>query len=493
MFERRSDVGGLWHYDANPGPFTPHYGRPDLPHTTGFASWKGQKYPSSAMYEDLLTNLPCDIMAYRDAPFPEQVPLFPKRATVLSYLKAFAKSEGVLPYIRFKTDVVNVVRVAHDAASGSSKWRVSSRVADVPESEAALTHELFDCVVAAQGRCNVPHIPVVPGIEHFRGRQTHSAWYRFPEGFRGQRVLVVGNNSSGGDVARELSGGIKRDFPGAHEWCEEAATEPPQTGVTVYQCYRHPEAPPPVDYDPRDAASPAWCRRIHVVSAIDHVETDGTIRLESGDALRDIDVIVWATGFLHDMRFLDAGVAPFDTHPVLPRDGSEAIAVAPAIGAATSVQNLDDWFLFYEHDRSLCFLGLLNRIVPFPFTQTQARAVAHVWLGNMAPLPPVRSDLSPADPARWQPQERRERSGEPRVSADLTLGQPAESAYLDALIGCLPGAHGARRPPSEAAYLAKHDALGNGAHGTEGWYQTAQWRRDRRQSGKALRRELLGY
>lgn len=279
--------------------------------------------------------------------------------------------------MRFRTEVQSLARVG-------GTWRVSWTSLD---SSQVHTDE-FDCVVAAHGRCNVPYIPPVPGIEHFRGRQMHSAWYRFPDKVGGRRILVVGNNSSGGDVARELSGGTVRSWPGADAWAVACRN------VDVFQAYHRVDQPPSLDYDPRDASSPAWCRRIHVVSTIDHVASDGSLVLQDGSHLKDIDTIVWCTGFLFQASFADT-TTPFDVAPLIPR-ATQGVRVAPDVHAATQMWQLDDWMLFYKGAPGLCFLGVPNRIVPFPMAQLQARCVLMRLLTQRCSAPVDGADAAPA-------------------------------------------------------------------------------------------------
>lgn len=357
IFECRERVGGLWNYEYPPGPCTVHSSSAPQPRTTGYAEWEGM--PVSAMYDGLYTNIASDLMAFRDTPFPPGTPLFPQRAQVLDYLETFARDAGILQYVRLHTEVERVAR----EAKNPSRWRVSSKSL----ATGARSDEEFDYVVAASGRCSTPNVPNVVGVEHFRGIKLHSAWYRFPEEFAGKRVLVVGSNSSGGDIARELCGGVKRTYPGSAAWNAACIT-------TVYQSYRHPELPPPMDYDPRSPDSPEWCRRIQVVGAITHITPEGTVMTATGESLC-VDVIIWATGFLYCFPYLDHSVEPFKSQPVIPSNGDDHTVVAADACAATVPHNLDDWLLFYRHDNSLCFLGLPNRIVPFPMSQLQSRYV----------------------------------------------------------------------------------------------------------------------
>ncbi len=62
-----------------------------------------------------------------------------------------------------------------------------------------------DAVVSATGSWERPYTPPYIGHELFRGVQLHSAYYRSPEEFSGQRVLVVGGGNSGAQIYAEVS------------------------------------------------------------------------------------------------------------------------------------------------------------------------------------------------------------------------------------------------------------------------------------------------
>ena len=57
-------------------------------------------------------------------------------------------------------------------------------------------------VVVATGIWSAPFVPFVPGT--FTGRQIHSAHYRRPADFAGQRVAVVGGGNSGAQIVADL-------------------------------------------------------------------------------------------------------------------------------------------------------------------------------------------------------------------------------------------------------------------------------------------------
>ncbi|MGX7823949.1 flavin-containing monooxygenase [Actinokineospora sp. 24-640] len=129
-------------------------------------------------------------MAFPFTDFPPATPTdFPSLAEVHAYLREYAEHFGVLPAIRFGSEVVGVAR-----AQGS--WRVA----------AGGGVEEFDAVMVATGELWRPRLPgrmspgqLPPGVLTAKD-------YRGPEPFRGGRVLVVGGGVSGADIAAELTG-----------------------------------------------------------------------------------------------------------------------------------------------------------------------------------------------------------------------------------------------------------------------------------------------
>ena len=79
-------------------------------------------------------------------------------------------------------------------------------------------------MISATGTFSRPFVPTYPGAADFRGRQLHSADYRGPAEFDGQRVVVVGGANSGAQVAADLAR-PPADSGGAMTWC---TTGPPR-------------------------------------------------------------------------------------------------------------------------------------------------------------------------------------------------------------------------------------------------------------------------
>ncbi|WP_329212329.1 ArsO family NAD(P)H-dependent flavin-containing monooxygenase [Streptomyces sp. NBC_01708] len=60
-------------------------------------------------------------------------------------------------------------------------------------------------VISATGTWWRPFLPAVPGRDRFTGTQLHTADYRSPKNFAGQRVVVVGGGNSGAQIAADLA------------------------------------------------------------------------------------------------------------------------------------------------------------------------------------------------------------------------------------------------------------------------------------------------
>ncbi|KAF4652268.1 monooxygenase [Perkinsus olseni] len=63
------------------------------------------------MYHSLRTNLPKEVMQFRDFPFPSDLPSFIPRAAVQRYLEDFADSGKLREYIKFNAEAVKVERI----------------------------------------------------------------------------------------------------------------------------------------------------------------------------------------------------------------------------------------------------------------------------------------------------------------------------------------------------------------------------------------------
>ena len=139
------------------------------------------------VYDSLVLHTARRLSALPGLAFPRGTPQFPTRRGFLAYLHQYADE--------FRLRVETGVEVA-DLRRGDNVWiaRTSTGV-DIAAR----------AVVVATGIASNPHVLKIPGRAGFGGRVIHSVEYRRPDGFRGQRVLVVGAGNSAGDISVELA------------------------------------------------------------------------------------------------------------------------------------------------------------------------------------------------------------------------------------------------------------------------------------------------
>ncbi|XP_044277007.1 flavin-containing monooxygenase FMO GS-OX-like 2 [Varanus komodoensis] len=281
----------------------------------------------SSMYHDLRTNLPKEVMAFPDFPFDPSLPSFLHHSDVLSYLESYAEHFGIQDNIRFHWQVEEV-RPGQKGQTGSPcGWDVTA-VLRAPDSAQRVT-EHFDAVLVCTGHYASPFLPAIPGLDSFQGHLLHSHSYRHPEPFAGQSVVLVGAGSSGVDLALELLPLAARVMLSHHG--------------------------PPVSGLPEDV------QQVPLLSQV----AQKAVVCSDGSVLQ-ADTLILCTGYRYHFPFLDLaqlglqetdyGVGPLYLHLLPP-----------------------------QHP-SLLFLGLCQRICPFPHFHCQARFAVAVLAGR-CPLP----------------------------------------------------------------------------------------------------------
>uniref|UniRef100_UPI0037E971D4 flavin-containing monooxygenase 5-like n=1 Tax=Semicossyphus pulcher TaxID=241346 RepID=UPI0037E971D4 len=175
-FESSHDIGGLWRFKDDPEP-----GRANV-------------------YFSVVLNSSKERMAFSDFPPPAELPNNMHHSEVLLYLRLYAQAFRLLQHIHFQTAVVSVRQAADFAATG--QWEVETE-----RREGQRETHVFDAVIVSTGHFTQPHLPLTdfPGIESFEGRYFHSWDYRSAEGLQGEKVVVIGIGSSGGDIAVDVS------------------------------------------------------------------------------------------------------------------------------------------------------------------------------------------------------------------------------------------------------------------------------------------------
>ncbi|XP_029474782.1 dimethylaniline monooxygenase [N-oxide-forming] 5-like [Rhinatrema bivittatum] len=174
-FEATEDVGGLWRFKEN--------------------SEDGR----ASIYRSVIMNTSKEMMCFSDFPSPDDFPNYMPNTKVLEYFRMYAKHFDLLKYIRFKTTVCSAKKRADFSSTG--QWDV------ITETEGKRESAIFDAILVCSGHHTSPNLPLnsFPGIENFKGQYFHSRDYKDPFEYQGKRIIVIGLGNSGGDLAVELS------------------------------------------------------------------------------------------------------------------------------------------------------------------------------------------------------------------------------------------------------------------------------------------------
>ena len=149
IYERSADVGGVWRDNTYPGAGC------DIPSHLYSFSFE-QNFPWSRRY----------------APQSE----------ILAYLRHCADKYGLLPHIRFKTEIM-----AAEFDAAAALWSLHSAGGD------RFDAQIF---VSAVGQFSQPIIPDLPGCGEFAGWQFHSVAWDHDFAFEGKVVGVIGTGAS---------------------------------------------------------------------------------------------------------------------------------------------------------------------------------------------------------------------------------------------------------------------------------------------------------
>lgn len=163
IFERSEDVGGVWHDNTYPGAAC------DVPSYLYSFSWAQRRDWSR----------PCS---------PQE--------EIQRYLRAVAEQDGHLPRIRFGVEIAET-RWDEQALS----WTLTTGGGE--------TH-VFDALVLACGQLNRPAFPEIDGMDEFEGIAFHSARWDHDADLAGKRIAVIGTGASAIQFVPEIAGAAAR-------------------------------------------------------------------------------------------------------------------------------------------------------------------------------------------------------------------------------------------------------------------------------------------
>ena len=153
VFEKNADVGGTWFENT---------------------------------YPDLRVDVPNHFYSYSFFPNPDWSDYFARRGELADYITRGAKEYGVLPHVRFRTEV-------HEATFDEARsiWSLTLRGPDGAEERVEVT-----ALISAVGMLNRPSIPEIDGLDSFAGPCFHSARWDHEVELHGRRVAVIGTGAS---------------------------------------------------------------------------------------------------------------------------------------------------------------------------------------------------------------------------------------------------------------------------------------------------------
>ncbi|MEU4673431.1 FAD-dependent oxidoreductase [Amycolatopsis sp. NPDC023774] len=272
-------------------------------------------------YDNLTLFSPARYSSLPGLPFPGDPDRYPHRDEVVGYLRRYAA--------RLDADIRTHHRVTTVARDGDG-FTVRTDSGDTVAAPA---------VIAATGGFSRPHRPALPGLDRFTGTVLHSADYRTPEPFTGQRVIVVGAGNSAVQIAAELAAHAtvtlatrapvrfepQRPFGrDVHFWSAAVGFD----HLPIGHLLRSKPASPVLDagaYRAAIAAGRTGQRRMFT-----HIE-GSTVRWPDGST-DEADTIILATGFRPDVSYLDSLGALRDRVPLHTRGVSTTVPGLGCVG-----------------------------------------------------------------------------------------------------------------------------------------------------------------
>ncbi|KAF5020300.1 hypothetical protein F66182_7676 [Fusarium sp. NRRL 66182] len=353
VFERRETPGGTWIYDADPKAAPIYPGSlptdidkpPNIPERLPTTTPPNQqeRYTHTPIYQNLTTNVLDIAMSFSDSPFSYGpfVPHYVPRQYIENYFSIHKTDK----YLSLNTTVEDISQLSAASKGGLKPWRLTLRKYEPLRHVDAWWQEDFDAVVLANGHYAVPWVPRVQGLEEymekFPGRVMHSKFYRSPWLYANKKVLVIGNSASGHDISVDLIQAVH---------------------LPLYQSRRSPSR---VDGD-EPLLGMEW------KSIISQYKLDGTIIFEDGSELKDVDLILYCTGYLPSYPFWNSNA---NGRPLFDYEKNKLIN--------------NYWHTFFQDIPNLAMVGM-PRVLTFRSFEYQAIALARLFSGrNAVPLPPL--------------------------------------------------------------------------------------------------------
>lgn len=309
-FERRERIGGIWAFD------------PSGQHTS--------------VWHSMNMNTPKGLYQFADFPMPAHYPDFPSHQQVHDYLESFVDQFGLREAIHLGCEVARTERLAEGG------WRVTLGSGEVRH---------YDALVVANGHHNTPNFPAYAQNQGDGVPSIHSQQYRYRHPYQGQRVMVVGVGNSGAQIAVDVSHDARMTYLSLrrgvyvlphylfgfridkamgflNDWWVRKMLPHPLHGLMFTGLYkllvakRKQMGMPKPDHlmmSSLPTLSENFANRVgdgklQVVPAVQRIEGN-TVHFVDGTC-REVDAVIYATGFKTDFSFLAESVLKIEDNRI---------------------------------------------------------------------------------------------------------------------------------------------------------------------------------
>jgi cation diffusion facilitator CzcD-associated flavoprotein CzcO len=152
-------------------------------------TWRDNTYPGCAC------DVPSHLYSFSFAPNPAWSRSFSRQPEIWRYLDDFSDRYALRGHIRFGTEVTEARWDASQA-----RWRLRTASGDLAA----------DVLISATGALSEPSLPDIPGLASFPGEVFHSARWNHDYDFEGKRVAVVGTGASAIQIVPEIQPRARR-------------------------------------------------------------------------------------------------------------------------------------------------------------------------------------------------------------------------------------------------------------------------------------------
>ena len=149
--------------------------------------WRDNRYPGAGV------DTPNHLYSFANAPYDWSM-YYALRGELHAYLEHVAEQFGLLPYIRFETQVKSA---NYDQAT--QRWAVVVQDADGGQNTLKA-----NVVISAVGIFNPIKMPTIKGLDRFEGPCFHTAEWPADLDLKGKRVAMIGNGASAMQTGPEI-------------------------------------------------------------------------------------------------------------------------------------------------------------------------------------------------------------------------------------------------------------------------------------------------